>query len=99
MAVTLKDFGIKLIYKPLKNIKGYFNPKTCEIAIDTKQSKWHQDSVLIHEFLHATAHSLLNLGVIKKHPDHKFIANCSQQLLGLLVASGKWKTKHKIILK
>jgi Zn-dependent peptidase ImmA (M78 family) len=97
--MTLKDLGIKLIYKPLKKIKGYFDPKTCEVVINSNQSKYHQDAILIHEFLHITASELKRLGVIKKHPDHKFITNCSQQLLALFIVSGKWKTKHKIILK
>jgi Zn-dependent peptidase ImmA (M78 family) len=96
--MNLKDLGIKLTYKKLKKGHGYFNPKTCEIVIASNQSKYHQDAVLIHEFLHATASQLINQKVIKRNPDHAFITNCSQQLLALFVASGKWKTKHKNLI-
>ena len=97
--MTIKDFGITIKYKPIKNgALGYFDEKTGEIVIDSRQSEIEKDIILIHEFLHLTASGLKQMGVIKKQPDHAFITNCSTQLLGLFVASGKWKTKHKITL-
>lgn len=91
----MKRFGIKIIYKPIKQ-KGYFDERTGEIVINSNQSEYEKDVILIHEFLHLTASGLKQMGIIKRQPDHKFITNCSQQLLALFVASGKWTKKHKL---
>lgn len=97
--MKLENLGIKLKYKPLKNKLGYWNEKTGTLIINSNQNSLQKDIILIHEFLHITASQLKLKGIIKKQPDHAFITNCSQQLLALFVASGKWKTKHKIIIK
>ena len=94
--MKLEDLGLKLEYKELENSLGYFDERTATIVINSNQSEFEKDVILIHEFLHATATQLKQLGVIKKQPDHAFITNCSQQLLALFVASDKWTTKHNI---
>lgn len=94
--MKLKDFGIKLIYKPLKDKLGYFDEKTGEVVISSTISELEQDYILIHEFLHLTASGLKQQGIIKKQPDHKFITNSCQQLLALFVVSGKWHKKYNI---
>lgn len=95
MKKGLEKVGVKLVYKPLGKIKGYFDEKTGELAINSKISKRFQDSTFIHEVLHTTATMLKQMGVIKKHPSHEFISNCSQQLLCMFILAGKWKGLSK----
>jgi len=97
--MKIKELGIEIVYKPLKDSLGYFDEKTGQIVINSKQSKSWKDVILIHEFLHLTASSLKRQGIIKRQPDHDFITNASQQLLACFVLSGKWKDKHKITIK
>lgn len=93
--IGLEKLGVKLIYKPLGKKKGYFDLGTGELAINSKIPKRYQDSTLIHEILHATAEMMVQMKIIKKHPDHKFIGNCAQQLLIMFALAGKWKGLSK----
>lgn len=97
--MKINDLGIKIIYKPLKKIKGYWDERTGEIVINSKMSEEKQDAILIHEFMHLTATALKQMGIITRQPDHAFITNSCQQLLALFVASGKWHKKYNIKIK
>lgn len=97
--MKIPELGITIVYKPLGKLKGYFDERTGELAINSKIPKRYQDSTLIHEFLHVTASHLVKMKVIKKHPDHEFIANASQQLLACFALSGKWKGLSKKEIK
>ena len=97
--INIPKLGISISYRPLGKLKGYFDTKTGEIVINSKISKNHQDSTLIHEFLHVTSECLVRMKVIKKGIGHNFITNASQQLLACFVLSGKWKGISKKSIK
>lgn len=99
MIKKIKELNFVINYKPLKIGYGYWDERKGEIVINTKQSRFYQDIILIHELLHLTASCLKQAGIIKKNPDHNFITNCSQQLLACFVLSGKWKGIKKSIVK
>lgn len=94
--IKLEKLGIEILYTPLKEgALGFWDEKAGQICIDSKQTKIQQDIILIHELLHLVSSCLKQMGITKKHIDHKFIENCSTQLLTALVLAGKWKGLSK----
>ena len=86
-----KKKKIKIVYKDLGKQLGYWDPKTAEIVVNSRQSKEQQDIVLIHECLHAVAELLKQNKFIKILPSHDFIEKAAYNLLYLFKQAKKWR--------
>lgn len=95
--IEIKTLGdtIKVVERNLEkenvSCRGYWNPKTGEIVIDSRLDEADKYAVLIHEYMHLIDDIMIQNGIYKKRTPHIAIESIADNLLVLLVLSGLFK--------
>lgn len=74
LPIKLEELGgITVEHGDAGGARGFYNPETKQIVIDSHCSPVGEAVILVHEMLHAAECALIEAGVFKRHINHQFV--------------------------